>query len=79
MTFSKFAEEIYFCSIVNIWLGSKYTSEYYNNFFPGVSKLKLMIFSVFFSTINFRYQYLSETKAYLEPWNFFAKNFFLQN
>ena len=54
-------------------------------FFPGVSRLKLMTFSIFFSTINFPYQYLQEAKAYLEPsWTFcnraFSWNFlFLQN
>ena len=35
--------------------------------FPGVSKIKLMTFSIFFSTINFPCQYLPEAKAYLEP------------
>ena len=35
-------------SIVNVRLGSKYASEYYNNFFPDVSKLKLMSFRIFF-------------------------------
>ena len=28
-------------------------------FFPGVSKSKLKTFSVFFSTINFSYQYIA--------------------
>ena len=37
--------------------------------FPGVSKLKLM-------TTNFPYQYLPESKAYLEPWSFSANFFF---
>ena len=32
----------------------------------------------FFSPINFRYQYLPEAKAYLEPWSFFAKCIFLR-
>ena len=45
-------------------------------FFPGFSKLKLMTFSIIFSTINFRYQYLPEAKAYLEPWSFFHEIFF---
>ena len=53
--------------------------------FPGVSKIKLMTFSIFFSTINFSCQYLPEAKAYLEPsqtfYNgVFSRNiFFLQN
>ena len=51
-------------------------------FFPDVSKLKLMTFSIVFSTINFSYQYLPQAKAYLEPsrtfYNrvFYAKYFF---
>ena len=48
-------------------MGSKYASEYYNIFFRDVSKLKLMTFSIFFSTINFSYQYLPEAKSFLEP------------
>ena len=46
-------------------------------FFSGVSKLKLMAFSIFFSTINFRYQYLTEAKAYLELWSFFGKYIYI--
>ena len=48
-------------------MGSKYASQYYNIFFRDVSKLKLITFSIFFSTINFSYQYLPEAKAFLEP------------
>ena len=52
--------------LVNVRLGSKYASEYDNNFFPDVSKLELMTFRIFL-TIHFSYQRLPEAKAYLEP------------
>ena len=61
------------------------TIEYYNNFFPGVSRIKFNDFLNFFSTINFPCQYLPEAKAYLEPsqtfyngtfsWNIFSPKF----
>ena len=44
--------------------------------FPGVSKLKLMSFSIFFSTINFSCQYLPEAKGYLELSRTFYKGDF---
>ena len=54
--------------MVNIRVGSKYASEYYNRFFfPDVYKLKLMTFWIFLSTINFSHQYLPEAKAHSEP------------
>ena len=31
-------------TIVDVWLGSKYASNYNNNFFPDVSKIKLTTF-----------------------------------
>ena len=43
--------------------------------FPGVSKLKLMTFSM----INFSYQYLPEATAYLEPSRTFNNGDFLRN
>ena len=47
--------------------------------FPGVSKIKLMTFSIFFSTINFPCQYLPEAKAYLEPSQTFYNGVFSRN
>ena len=44
-----------------------------------VSKLKLMTFSIFFSTINFSYQYLPEAKVYLEPSRTFYSEALLRN
>ena len=44
-----------------------------------VSKLKLMTFSIFFSTINFSYQYLPEAKVYLEPSRTFYNEALLRN
>ena len=38
-----------------------------------------MTFSIFFSTINFSYQYLSEAKAYLEPSPTFYNGAFSRN
>ena len=54
-------------SIVNVRMSSNQVSEYNINCFADVSKLKLIYFLNFFSTINFSYQYLSEAKAYLKP------------
>ena len=39
-------------------------------------QIKVNGFFNFFSTTNFRYQYLPEAKAYLQPRSFFAKFFF---
>ena len=38
-------------------------------------QIKVNGFFNFFSTTNFRYQYLPEAKAYLQPRSFFAKFF----
>ena len=71
-------------SIVDVPLGSKYTCKYNNNFFPDVSKSKLMTFGKNFSMINVSYQYLPDTKAYLDPsrtstMGILLQNVFLQN
>ena len=55
------------------------TSEYYNNFFSGRFQIKINEFFKFFSTINFSYQYLPETKAYLEPSRTFYNGAFSRN
>ena len=57
------------------------------NFFFWRFQIKVNDFFNFFSTINFSYQYLPETKAYLEPSRTFYNGvvfanfffFFLQN
>ena len=48
-------------------------------FFPDVSELQLMNFWIFFSTINFSYQYLPKDKAYLEPSRTFYNGAFSRN
>ena len=48
-------------------------------FFPDVSKFQVNTFSIFFSTINFSYQYLPEAKAYLEPSRTFYNGAFSRN
>ena len=55
------------------------TSEYYNNFFSWRFQIKVNEFFKFFSTINFSYQYLPETKAYLEPSRTFYNGAFSRN
>ena len=71
-------------SIVDVPLGSKYACKYNNNFFPDVSKSKLMTFGKNVSMINVSYQYLPDTKAYLDPsgtstMGILLQNVFLQN
>ena len=48
-------------------------------FFPDVSTLKLITSWLFFSTINFFYQYLPEANAYLEPSRTSTMDFFREN
>ena len=72
---------------MNVQLGSKYTSEYYNKFFSWRFHFKVnefLIFFFFFSTIKFSFQILPEVNEYLESsrtstMEFFHKNLFLQD